>query len=139
MTEPSAQPREIFTLPLTIAPADIDELGHVNNGVYLRWAQDIATTHWRTRAGADLVAAYVWVLSRCEIDYRAELKLGDAVEARTWVADAARGAAWDRFVEIWRTGDAKPAAEIKMIWALLDGQTRRLKRVPAEIIQRFTA
>jgi acyl-CoA thioesterase FadM len=25
-----------FILPITIRPDDIDELGHVNNGVYLR-------------------------------------------------------------------------------------------------------
>lgn len=137
MTDDPSAPREQFTLPLTIAPADIDELGHVNSAVYLRWAQDVATAHWRARAGDDLVAAYVWVLSRCEIDYRAELKLGDVVEARTWVAREARGAAWDRFVEIWRIGDAKPAAQIKATWALLDARTRRLTRVPGEIVARF--
>ena len=29
-----------FDLPIRIAPADIDELGHVNNVVYVRWVQD---------------------------------------------------------------------------------------------------
>ena len=30
---------------MRLIDADIDELGHVNNTVYLRWAQDIAIAH----------------------------------------------------------------------------------------------
>jgi acyl-CoA thioester hydrolase len=128
---------EIFTLPLAIAPADIDELGHVNNTVYLRWAQDIAVAHWRARVSEEMHAAYFWVVSRHEIDYRAPLLLGDAVEARTWVAAAPRGALWTRYVAIGKRGDAKPAAELKSDWCLLDAATRRVRRVPAEIVARF--
>ena len=39
-----------FTRRFTAAPEDIDELGHVNNAVWVRWVQDIATAHWRTVA-----------------------------------------------------------------------------------------
>jgi len=130
---------EIFTQRFAVDAADIDELGHVNNIVYLRYAQDIATAHWRARAGAESVAQYVWVVMRHEVDYRAQLTLGDEVEVRTWVDDAPRGAAWARFVEIYKVGVEKPAAQIKSNWALLDAATRRLKRVPAEIVGRFLA
>lgn len=127
-----------FTQRFAVDPADIDELGHVNNIVYLRYAQDIATAHWRSRAGAEMIEAYVWVVMRHEVDYRAQLQLGDEVEVRTRVDEAAHGATWKRFVDIYKAGAEKPAAQIVSNWCLLDAHTRRVKRVPPEIIARFT-
>ncbi len=128
---------EIFAQRFTIDPADIDELGHVNNIVYLRWAQEMAIAHWRARADAAQLADYVWVVTRHEADYRAPLELGEEVEARTWVEDAPRGAIWARFVDIGLAGTARPAAQIKSYWCLLDAATRRPKRVRGELIARF--
>lgn len=128
---------EVFTQTFPVDAADIDELGHVNNIVYLRYAQEIAIAHWRSRATPEMIAAFVWVVMRHEVDYRAPLTLGDDVDVRTWVADAPQGAAWARFVEIRKLGAAKPAAQIQSNWALLDAQTRRVRRVPTEIVARF--
>ena len=128
---------EIFTQRFPVDAADIDELGHVNNIVYLRYAQDVAIAHWRARASAEMLANYVWVVMRHEVDYRAPLTLGDEVDVRTWVDDAARGPAWARFVAIHKAGAARPAAEIKSNWCLLDAHTRRIKRVPPELVARF--
>jgi acyl-CoA thioester hydrolase len=129
---------EIFTRRFPVDAADIDELGHVNNIVYLRWAQDIAIAHWRSRASDEMVASFVWVVLRHEADYRAALTLGDEVDVRTRVDDAPQGAAWARFVDIYKVGAEKPAVQIKSNWALLDATTRRVKRVPPEIVQRFS-
>lgn len=128
---------EIFTQRFPVDAADIDELGHVNNIVYLRYAQEIAIAHWRSRATPEMVANYVWVVMRHEIDYRAALMLGDEVEVRTRVDDAARGPAWARFVDIYKAGADKPSAQIKSNWCLLDAHTRRIKRVPPELVARF--
>ncbi|MBI3439834.1 MAG: acyl-CoA thioesterase [Proteobacteria bacterium] len=128
---------EIFTQRFPVEAADIDELGHVNNTVYLRWAQDIATAHWRARAGAEPVAAYVWVVLRHEVDYRNALTLGDEVEVRTWVDQAPRGPTWARFVDVCKAGSERPAVQIKSNWCLLDAATRRVKRVPAELAAKF--
>lgn len=128
---------QIFVQRFPVEPADIDELGHVNNLVYLRWAQDIATAHWRARADAGMVASLVWVVTRHEADYRSALVLGDAVEVRTWVDDAPRGALWARFVEVWKPGAAKAAAQIKSDWCLLDAASRRVRRVPSDLARRF--
>jgi acyl-CoA thioester hydrolase len=128
---------DIFTRRFSVAPADIDELGHVNNIVYLRWAQEVAIAHWRSRADAAMVASLVWVVARHEADYLSALTDGDEIEVRTWVDDAPRGATWARFVEVWRVGAAKPAARIKSNWCLLDAASRRVKRVPADLAQRF--
>jgi acyl-CoA thioester hydrolase len=128
-----------FTLQITVDAADIDELGHVNNIVYLRWAQEIAIAHWQARASAAMIADYVWVVRRHEVDYRAALQLGDAVEVRTWVDPAPQGAQWRRFVEIDKLGATQPAASIASNWVLLDAHTRRVKRVPPDLVARFIA
>ena len=128
---------EIFTRRFPVDAADIDELGHVNNIVYLRWAQEIAIAHWRARASDEMVSAFVWVVLRHEADYRAALTLGDDVEVRTHVDDAPRGASWARFVDMYKVGADKPAVQIKSNWAMLDARTRRVKRVPPEIVARF--
>ena len=44
---------ERYELTFSVAPGDIDELGHVNNTVYVRWVQEAAIAHWRASAPAD--------------------------------------------------------------------------------------
>ena len=59
---------EHFDLSLSVVPGDIDELGHVNNVVYLRWVQDIAVAHWRSVASAADREKLRWIVVRHEID-----------------------------------------------------------------------
>jgi acyl-CoA thioester hydrolase len=35
-----------YTQTFTALPSHIDELGHVNNAVWVRWIQQLATAHW---------------------------------------------------------------------------------------------
>jgi len=39
-----------FEKSVSVMPEDIDEQNHVNNTVYLRWVQEVATAHWRAIA-----------------------------------------------------------------------------------------
>ena len=66
-------------------PDHIDELGHVNNAVWVRWVQDIATEHWRAAADASVVDRYVWVVVRHEIDYRGNVGAGETVRCVTYI------------------------------------------------------
>jgi len=66
-----------FTQPFTAVPSDIDELGHVNNAVWVRWIQDMATSHWQAVASPEHIAAYIWVVTRHEIDYRGNIAAGE--------------------------------------------------------------
>jgi acyl-CoA thioester hydrolase len=118
------------------APEHFDELGHINNAVYLRWAQEIAIAHWRAAASDDLKRRWLWVVLRHEIDYRDPILPGDAVEGRTWLG-AADGARYDRFVDIRKPGAARPAAAVKSTWVMIDAQTRKPRRVGEEIFEAF--
>ena len=71
----------IFTRTFVAEPQHIDELGHVNNTVWVQWIQDMATAHWGAVARAEDRAAYFWVVVRHEIDYRGNIGPGESVTA----------------------------------------------------------
>ena len=127
--------RPVFERAITPQPADIDELGHVNNAVYVRWIQDIATAHWRAVARAADVDRYVWMVTRHEIDYRRASKLGEALTARTWVGEP-QGARFDRFVEIVGA-DGRVRVSARTVWALVDLATMRPIRIQPEVAAPF--
>jgi acyl-CoA thioester hydrolase len=124
-----------FEQSFTARPTDIDELGHVNNTVWVRWVQDMATAHWAAAATPAQLDAYVWVVVRHEIDYLGNLKEGESVAARTWVADKAEGAKFDRYVEFSK--DGRTIVRAKTTWAILDRVKLRPIRVPKDVVQRF--
>jgi acyl-CoA thioester hydrolase len=114
---------------------DIDELGHVNNAVWVRWIQDIATAHWEAAADPAHVAAYAWVVTRHEIDYRGNLTEGQRVTAETWVGEP-KGARFDRHVRFTGEGGRVLVTAVTT-WALIDRATGRLLRVRPEIAAPF--
>lgn len=125
-----------FTKTITAAPEDIDELGHVNNAVWVRWIQDVAVSHWAAVAAPEHRDAYVWVVTRHEIDYRGNVTAGESVTARTWIPEAPRGARFDRMMEfVGADGKVKVAA--KSTWAIIDKATGRILRVPPEVAANF--
>jgi acyl-CoA thioester hydrolase len=128
--------RPEFEMVFTATPAEIDELGHVNNAAWVRWIQDVATAHWNAAADPAHVAAYVWVVVRHEIDYLRGLGPGGRVTARTWVGDAPVGARFDRFVEFVGEG-GKPHVRSKTTWAILDKTTGRPLRIPPDVAAPF--
>jgi len=127
-----------FTLSITAQDADIDELGHVNNAVWVRWIQDIATAHWDAVAPPEHRAAYVWVVTRHEIDYRGNVVAGETVTGETWVPEPPKGARFDRHVR-FLGADGKAKVEAVTTWALLDRASGRLLRVRPDIAVPFLA
>jgi acyl-CoA thioester hydrolase len=125
-----------FEHRITATEADIDELGHVNNAVWVRWIQDLATAHWMAVAAPDHHAAYIWIVTRHEIDYLRAVLPGETVTGRTWVPEPPRGARFDRHMEFVGE-DGKPRVRAKTTWAILDRATGRPLRVPPEVAAPF--
>jgi acyl-CoA thioester hydrolase len=126
----------IFSLSFTAVPDTIDELGHVNNAVWVQWIQQVTTAHWNAVAPPDHRAAYVWVVVRHEVDYLRALGPGASVTARTWVAEVPQGAKFDRYVE-FAGSDGRIHVRARTVWALLDKATGRPLRVTAAIVAPF--
>ena len=126
----------MFELPITVQPGDIDDLGHVNNVVYLRWVQDVAKSHWQTRAAAEDVDRLGWVVTRHELDYQAAAFLGDALIARTWIGETAP-LSCERFVEISRPSDSRILVRARSIWVPVDRASGKPRRIGPEVLEPF--
>jgi len=128
--------RPVFTHRI-VAPADaIDELGHVNNAVWVRWIQEVALAHWYSVADPAHQDDYIWVVVRHEIDYLRPAFEGELLIGRTWVGDAPKGARFDRHMEFVGE-DGKVRVRATTIWAIIDKASGRPIRVPAEVVAPF--
>jgi acyl-CoA thioester hydrolase len=126
-----------FEMTVSVLPEDIDEQNHVNNTVYLRWVQDVATAHWRAVASPEAQETIGWVVLRHEIDYKTPASLGDKIMLRTWVGKATR-LTFERFTEIRQNGNGQLLSTTRTLWCPINAQTGRPMRVPAEVRARFS-
>ena len=94
----STNSQKRFSHPVNIGPEDFDELGHVNNVVYIRWVQEVSASHWLHVAPEEIRQRYRWVVLRHEIDYRNPVFLLDEIVGTTWIGEH-HGARFERFVD----------------------------------------
>ena len=126
-----------FEMTVPVLPDDIDEQNHVNNTVYLRWVQDVATAHWQAIASPDAQEAIGWVVLRHEIDYKTPATLDDEIVLRTWVGKATR-LTFERFTEIRRKSDRQLFSQARTLWCPIDVKTGRPMRVSEDVRAQFS-
>jgi len=127
----------LFEMIVPVVADDIDEQNHVNNTVYLRWVQNVATAHWQALASPQSQDTIGWIVLRHEIDYKAPATLGDEIVLRTWVGKASR-LTFERFTEIRRKSDGQLLSQARTLWCPINEQTGRPTRVPAEVRRQFS-
>jgi acyl-CoA thioester hydrolase len=130
----------VFRRSRVIGSAEIDELGHVNNVVWVRLVMELAGAHSRA-VGLDF-AAYrklggIYVVRRHELDYLQPAFPDDEITEETWIAEM-RGARTLRRARFTRKGDGARLLESKSHWAFVDFLTQRPRRLPSEVLQSFT-
>jgi acyl-CoA thioester hydrolase len=125
-----------YTRSFTAGPEHIDIMGHVNNAVWVQWMEAVSTTQWEADANPEHVAAYVWVVTRHEIDYRGNIAEGESVTAETFIPEGPHGARFDRRID-FRNAAGKVIVSARSTWAMLDKDNLRLTRVPPEIAAPF--
>jgi acyl-CoA thioester hydrolase len=128
--------RPVFERRITAKPEHIDELGHVNNAVWVQWIQEVALAHWYSIADPAHQDDYIWVVVRHEIDYLRAVEEGETVVGRTWVGDEPKGARFDRHMEFVGE-DGKARVRARTTWAIIDKAAGRPIRVPPEVIAPF--
>ena len=120
-----------FRWALKIGEGDIDELGHVNNVVYVRWIQETAEAHWMSLADEFLRSGLAWVVLRHEIDYRSAAMPEDEPYALTHVGET-DGLRSIRHVDI-HSRDGRLLVSARTTWCLLDTVSRKPRRIPDEV------
>jgi len=120
--------------PISILPADIDFMGHVNNARYLNWVQDAVVAHWQKLAPPQAVAEHLWVALKHEITYRKPAFLNDEVIA-TVVLEKVEGVR-AFYSTLIKRGD-ELLAEVKSSWCCIDAVTLRPARIAKDIAAHF--
>jgi acyl-CoA thioester hydrolase len=131
--------RAEYTARWRVRTYELDVNGHVNNAVYLNWAEQIATEHVEVAGfGQEWVAAQggVWVVRRHEIVYRRPAVYGDELELVTR-AVSIRGARGYRQTIITRVADQAVIAEVNTEWVWVQLPDGRPARVPDELVRYF--
>ena len=125
-------PKHIIRIEVT--EEHIDDLGHVNNEVYLRWVLMIAGEHWFAIAPVSIQRSFKWVVRRHELDYLKPAFKGDRLSITTWV-DVMSGVQSDRRVQIKRADDI--ILDASTTWIMIDANSGKLHRIPVELAKLF--
>ena len=91
----------IHAYPITVLPASIDALGHVNNQEYVRWMQEAAIAHSAAQGWPlerYLARGQGWLVRRHTVEYLRPAFAGDALVLYTWVAAFARSSSPRRYL-----------------------------------------
>ncbi len=100
---------------------DLDSYGHVNQAVYLTFAEEVLDDWFQTKVGRRPGTAWDYVARRTTIDYRGELRLTDRVAVGSVV-----------LVKLGRTSvtakvtlsapDGRVATELELVVVVIDGR-----------------
>jgi len=123
-----------FSHSFRIPREDIDQFGHVNNVVYVKWVQDVALAHWKVFASAEEQEKYGWIIVRHELDYKKQAFENEEITATTWIGEWTH-VTCERFVEIHRGDDL--LLKSRTVWCIVDMEKTRPTKIPDEIKKRF--
>lgn len=129
-----------YSIRWRVRSYELDSNGHVNNSVYLAYAEEVAALHaealgfgraWTIERGG------AWVVSRHTIVYRRPAVYTDELELTTRVVSM-RGARAERATTIALVSGPL-VAELTTEWVWVRAVDGRPLRLPPEVIAAFTS
>lgn len=123
-----------FSQTRTISEADLDDMAHVNNVVYLQFLQEVAILHWDSLAPQEIRDQVKWVVRKHEIEYLYPARLHDRIELVTWVSSAS-GVSSERCYEIRLEG--KTIVKARTLWIAVDPVSQKPLRITEAVRQLF--
>lgn len=129
----------IFDLQLEVCPEHIDQLGHVNNVIYVQWMQDVATRHVDVLGlglKQYLELNHAMVAVEHHVQYRKAAFEGDQLVLRTWL-DAIDSLYLSRQYVFYRPKDQSILFVAKTKWACVEISTGRPKRMSPTFIHAY--
>ena len=128
-----------FDLELKVQPEHIDLLGHVNNVVYVKWMQDVATAHIdHIGLGLEqyLELKHAMVAVEHHMQYKKASLLGDKVVLRTWLSDINALYSYRQYV-FYRPADGSILFVASTKWACVEIATGKPKRLSPTFSQAY--
>jgi len=100
---------------------DLDSYGHVNQAVYLTFAEEVLDDWFRTKLGREPGVGWDYVARRTTIDYRGELRLADRVAVGS--AELARLGTTSVTARVTLSApDGRVATELELVIVAIDGK-----------------
>ena len=128
------------TIQIRVRHHEMDALGHVNNAVYLNYAEECAIDHGE-KVGFGIARMRelggIFVVRRHEITYHHPAVAGDELAVTTLVT-AMAGVRATRRTTIAKTADGKLVADAQTDWVWV-GNEGRPRRIPEEVLAAFPA
>jgi len=128
-----------FTTHWRVRQYELDVNGHVNNSVYVAYAEEVATRHAEALGFGrtwSLAQGGTWVVHRHEVTYHRAATYGAELELTTHV-ESMRGARATRRTTIHLEPDHMLVAQIVTEWVWVRLPDNRPTRIPPEIVSRF--
>lgn len=127
----------VYSTRWRVRSYEIDQNGHVNNAVYLNYAEALTVEHAEAsgygRAWAEAHRG-AWVVRRHEIEYLRPAVMGDELVLVVRV-ELVRGVRGVRRTSIRRLADDCPVVEVLSEWVWVRLGDGRPARVPAELVE----
>jgi acyl-CoA thioester hydrolase len=126
---------------------DTDALGHVNNAVYLTYFEAARAGYYRAVTGSTFgtgegAGAWTFIIASASVEYRSPALFGEPLLAECRIGWASRSSFSLEYLltaEPSEVGAARNIADGETIQVMYDLEHRRATRIPAELIERFTA
>ena len=105
---------------------DLDSYGHVNQAVYLTYAEEVLDDWFRTKLGRDPGVGWDYVARRTTIDYRGELRLADRVAVGS--AELAQLGTTSLTARVLLSApDGRVATELELVIVAIEGKGGALR------------
>jgi acyl-CoA thioester hydrolase len=136
MTQNTAE--AIYIQEFVIPESALDQNGHVNNVVYVKWMQDVAILHSESTGGTRATNSIgaTWFVRSHNIEYLTPAFAGDQVMLQTWVVDFRRARSLRRY-QFMRKKDQKLLAKGETEWVFVDIRSGRPRTIPLEVQASF--
>jgi acyl-CoA thioester hydrolase len=133
-------PAEPYTLDISVASADVDGLGHVNNAVYVAWMERCAWSHSESLGiGLDQYQALdrAMAVSRHEIDYLAPAHNGDELRLATWIIASDQKLRMTRRFQLLRPSDETTLLRAQTTFVCIELSSGRPRRMPMAFLSGY--
>ena len=122
----------VFELKRTVKSADIDDLNHVNNAIYVKWMDEIAFKHWANLTKDYPLPEYIWVVLRHEIDYVGQAVLNDEITIKTWIGET-KGFKSERHIAFYKNDVL--LVKSTSIYGMLNAATYKPTRIRENVLK----
>jgi len=133
---------EPFILRVSVGAQDMDELGHTNNAVYVKWCEQCAWAH-SDALGLD-IGKYreldrAMVIRRSKYEYERATVAGDNLVIGTWIVEWDGKTGMRREFDIFREQDGALILRGAMEFLCVEMSSGKIRRMPPEFIVGYGA